>query len=48
VLETGPSAYSCLAPVARNRFACLYERGAKSPYERITLALFHIDDLNAT
>jgi sialidase-1 len=48
VLEAGPSAYSCLAPVARNRFACLYERGAKSPYERITLALFHIDDLNAT
>jgi sialidase-1 len=47
VLEAGPSAYSCLAAVARRRLACLYERGAKSPYERITLALFHIDDLSA-
>lgn len=47
VLEAGPSAYSCLAPVSRNRFACLYERGASSPYERITLALFHINDLAA-
>jgi sialidase-1 len=45
VLEMGPSAYSCLAPVSRNRFACLYERGAQSPYERITLALFGARDL---
>lgn len=45
VLEKGPSAYSSLAPVSRNRYACLYERGERSPYERITLALFHLDDL---
>jgi sialidase-1 len=45
VLEKGPSAYSCLAPVSRNQFACLYERGERSPYERITLALFHVGDL---
>lgn len=44
-LHNGPSAYSCLAPVSRNRFACLYERGGKSPYERITLALFRAEDL---
>jgi sialidase-1 len=44
VLEKGPSAYSCLAPVSRNQFACLYERGAKAPYERISLALFNFGD----
>jgi hypothetical protein len=31
--------------VSRNRFACLYERGEKSPYERITLATFRLQDL---
>ncbi len=44
VLEKGPSAYSCLAPVSRNRYACLYERGAKGPYERISLAVFGFRD----
>lgn len=44
VLEKGPSAYSCLAPVPGNQFACLYERGAASPYERITFALFGLRD----
>ena len=46
VLEKGPSAYSCLAEVSRNRIACLYERGEKSPYERITLALFDLQHLS--
>ncbi len=45
VLERGPAAYSCLAPVSRNRFACLYERGSQSPYERVSLALFGVEDL---
>lgn len=40
LLHRGPAAYSCLAPLSRNRFACLYERGDESPYERITLAVF--------
>lgn len=44
VLESGPSAYSCLAPVSRNRFACLYERGTKGSYERICFALFGPED----
>jgi sialidase-1 len=46
VLHPGPSAYSCLAPLSRNRFACLYERGERSPYERITLATFDILSLD--
>lgn len=45
VLQKGPSAYSCLAPVSRSHFGCLYERGEQSPYERITLALFRLSDL---
>jgi sialidase-1 len=46
VLESGPAAYSCLAPLGRNRFACLYERGERSPYERITAATFRLQDLS--
>jgi len=38
VLHEGPSAYSCLAVMADGTILCLYERGAKSPYEKITLA----------
>ena len=40
VLHPGPSAYSDLAVTAEGRIACLYESGARGPYERITLALF--------
>jgi sialidase-1 len=40
VLHPGPSAYSDLAVTRAGRIACLYESGVKSPYERITLALF--------
>ena len=48
VLEPGPAAYSCLAQVSRATFACLYERGAKTPYERISLAFFGPTDLVQT
>ena len=42
-LFNGPSAYSDLAVCADSRVACLYERGSHDPYERITLALFDLD-----
>jgi sialidase-1 len=37
-IESGPSAYSCLAQRADATVLCLYERGEKSPYEKIALA----------
>ena len=40
VLCAGPSAYSCLAILPDKSVACLFERGEKSPYEKITLARF--------
>ena len=43
LLNAGPSAYSALAWLADKRLACLYERGEKSPYERITLARFAVE-----
>ncbi|HEX8201130.1 MAG TPA: sialidase family protein [Isosphaeraceae bacterium] len=39
-IHPGPAAYSCLAVLADGTIACLYERGAAQPYERITLARF--------
>jgi sialidase-1 len=39
-IESGPSAYSCLAQLADGTVLCLYERGEKSPYEKITIARF--------
>jgi len=42
LLEAGPSAYSALALLADKRLACLYERGEKSPYEKITFAKFTV------
>ncbi|MDX2151216.1 MAG: sialidase family protein [Bryobacteraceae bacterium] len=44
-LEPGPSAYSCLSPLGRGEFGCLYERGTESPYERITLARFRLSSV---
>ncbi|PTX99130.1 sialidase family protein [Opitutus sp. ER46] len=38
VLHPGPSAYSCLVPLDETTVGCLYERGEKKPYERITFA----------
>jgi sialidase-1 len=43
VLHPGPSAYSDLAVPADGTILCLYERGGKSSYERITLARFTAD-----
>jgi sialidase-1 len=47
VLAPGPSAYSCLAGIGRNRYACLYECGVQSPYERIAFARFDRKQLRA-
>jgi len=41
-LHEGPSAYSDLAGLEDGRTACLYEAGAESPYETITLARFGV------
>ncbi len=43
VLHAGPAAYSSLAVLSDGTVLCLYERGEKSPYERITLARFGIE-----
>jgi len=42
LLHPGPSAYSALALLADRNLACLYERGARSPYEKITFAKFPV------
>jgi len=39
-LHAGPAAYSCLAVLPNGTILCLYERGAKGPYETISLARF--------
>jgi sialidase-1 len=39
-LHPGPAAYSCLTVLPNGEIACLYERGAKNPYETIMLARF--------
>lgn len=44
-LYEGPSAYSDLAALGGDRFACLYEAGEKKPYERIVLAIMGMKDL---
>jgi len=45
VLHPGPSAYSDLALLGDHTILCLYERGEKSPSERITLARLRVADL---
>jgi sialidase-1 len=42
VLHAGPSAYSDLAMLAGGEVLCLYERGEKGPYEKISLARFTV------
>ena len=42
-LHAGPAAYSDLAALADGTILCLYERGDKSSYEKITLARFTLD-----
>jgi sialidase-1 len=41
VLHAGPAAYSCLVRVDDTIAGCLYERGEKGPYEKITFATFN-------
>lgn len=43
VLHEGPAAYCCLSLLPSGEFACLYECGDSSPYERLTLARFSPD-----
>lgn len=40
VLHSGPSAYSSLVALGANEAGCLYERGEKRAYEKITFARF--------
>jgi sialidase-1 len=47
VLHQGPSAYSDLAVLADGTFACLYEAGAKHPYESIVFASIEFDTLRS-
>jgi sialidase-1 len=42
VLHPGPSAYSCLVALSPTEAGCLYERGEKRPYEKITFARFSL------
>ena len=46
-LNAGKSAYSCLAVAPDKTIYCLYERGEKTPYEKITLAKFNLEWLAA-
>lgn len=39
-IHAGPAAYSCLTILPDKAIGCLFERGEKSPYEKITLARF--------
>ncbi len=43
LLHPGPSAYSCLTVLPDGTIGCFYERGDKSPYEKITLAQFTLE-----
>jgi sialidase-1 len=42
-LHAGPAAYSCLTVLADKTAGCLYENGAKGPYEKITFARFNAE-----
>jgi sialidase-1 len=42
-LHGGPAAYSSLAVLADMTVACLYERGDRRPYEKITFARFNLE-----
>ncbi|MBN1343672.1 MAG: exo-alpha-sialidase [Phycisphaerae bacterium] len=43
LLYAGPAAYSCLTVLPDMTMGCLYERGAKDPYEKITFARFTLE-----
>lgn len=42
VLHAGPAAYSSLVALNAQEAGCLYERGEKKPYEKITFARFPV------
>lgn len=42
VLHAGPAAYSSLVALSATEAGCLYERGDKKPYEKITFARFSV------
>jgi sialidase-1 len=42
VLHAGPAAYSCLVALSADEAGCLYERGEKRAYEKITFARFPV------
>src|SRR5207302_1770838 len=42
-LHAGPAAYSALVVLPDQSLGCLYERGTRSAYERITLARFTLE-----
>jgi len=42
LLNEGPSAYSDLAALQDGAIGCLYERGVKHTYEKITFARFNL------
>lgn len=42
-LYAGPAAYSCLTVLSDMTAGCLYERGEKGPYEKITFARFNAE-----
>ncbi len=43
VIQPGPAAYSCLSILPDLTVGCLYERGEKKAYERITFAHFNLE-----
>jgi len=47
-LHAGPAAYSSLVMLSGDEVACLFERGTKSPYEKISLARFPLSWLEDT
>ena len=47
LIDGGPAAYSALAQLPDKRIACLFEHGEKSPYEKISLAIFSLQWLTA-
>ncbi|HOW18702.1 MAG TPA: sialidase family protein, partial [Phycisphaerae bacterium] len=42
-LHAGPTAYSALAVLPDMTIGCLYERGEKDPYEKLTFARFSVE-----
>lgn len=42
-IHAGPAAYSCLAVLPDKTILCLYERGDRHPYEKISLARFNLN-----